>query len=86
MVTSYIFWVVIFMLCSLCSVLTPLQAIGILLWYIILEIVDNEDETWYKYSRGSLIMVLTQVMTSHVYFLKSWLNIQLKIDAYLGTF
>jgi len=48
--------------CFLYSVLTPLQAIGILLWYVIREIVDNEDETWYKYSRASLIMVLTQVM------------------------
>ena len=54
-------------LCCLYSVLSPLQAIGILLWYIIREIVDNEDETWYKYSSASLIMVLTQVIMGIVW-------------------
>ena len=43
------------------SILTPLQAIGILIWYIVREIIENEEEKWYKYSRASLIMVLTQV-------------------------
>lgn len=46
------------------SILTPIQAIGILIWYIVSEIVDNEEEKWYKYSRASLIMVLTQVTTN----------------------
>ena len=45
----------------ICSVITPLQAIGILIWYIVNEIINNEEEKWYKYSRASLIMVLTQV-------------------------
>ena len=43
------------------SILTPLQAVGILIWYIVREIIDNEEEKWYRYSRASLIMVLTQV-------------------------
>ena len=43
------------------SILTPLQAIGILIWYIVREIIENEEEKWYRYSRASLIMVLTQV-------------------------
>ena len=44
------------------SVLTPLQAIGILIWYVVNEIVDNEEEKWYKFSRASLITVITEVM------------------------
>ena len=43
------------------SILTPLQAIGILIWYVVREIMENEEEKWYKYSRASLIMVITQV-------------------------
>lgn len=46
---------------DICSILTPLQAIGILIWYVVREIVENEEEKWYKFSRASLIMVLTQV-------------------------
>lgn len=41
-------------------ILTPIQAVGILIWYIVSEIIDNEEEPWYKFSRASLIMVLTQ--------------------------
>lgn len=44
-----------------CSILTPIQAVGIIIWYIVNEIINNDEEKWYKYSRGSLIMVLTQV-------------------------
>ena len=48
-----------------CSILTPLQAVCILIWYIVREIIENEEEKWYRYSRASLIMVLTQVV---IYF------------------
>ena len=48
------------------SILTPIQAIGILIWYIVNEIVNNEDEPWYKFSRASLIMVLTQVSPAYL--------------------
>ena len=44
------------------SVLTPLQAIGILIWYVVREIIENEEEEWYKFSRASLLMVLAQVV------------------------
>ena len=44
------------------SVLTPLQAIGILIWYVVREIIENEEEEWYKFSRASLLMVLAQVI------------------------
>ena len=53
----------IFFMIHIYSVLTPLQAIGILIWYIVNEIINNEEEKWYKYSRASLIMVLTQVIS-----------------------
>ena len=43
------------------SVLTPLQAIGILIWYIVNEITDNEEGEWYRFSATSLITVLTEV-------------------------
>ena len=44
------------------SVITPLLAVGIIGWYIVNEIINNDEEKWYKYSRASLIMVLTQVL------------------------
>ena len=43
------------------SILIPLQAIGILIWYVIDEIIKDEEEKWYGLSRTSLLMVLTQV-------------------------
>ena len=43
------------------SVLTPLQAFGILIWYFINEITDKEEGEWYKFSTTSLITVLTEV-------------------------
>ena len=42
------------------SVLIPLQAIGILIWHIVGEI--ETEEKWYKFSKVSLITVVTQVM------------------------
>ena len=44
-----------------CSIVCPIQAFGILIWYIVYEIVENDDEKWYKFTRGSLLMVLSQV-------------------------
>ena len=43
------------------SVLTPLQAFGILIWYFVNEITDKEEGKWYKFSTTSLITVLTEV-------------------------
>ena len=43
------------------SVISPIQAVVILLWYYTWEIVD-EDE-WYKFTGESLIMVFSQVCT-----------------------
>ena len=43
------------------SVLTPLQAFGILIWYFVNEITDKEEGEWYKFSTSSLITVLTEV-------------------------
>ena len=48
------------------SILTPLQAIGILIWYIINEITNNEEGEWYRFSTTSLTTVLTEV-SSYVY-------------------
>ena len=48
-----------------CSILTPLQAVGFLMWYVVIKIVDDEEEKWYKFSTSSLIMVLTQVANVH---------------------
>ena len=46
------------------SILIPLQATVILIWYIVNEITKDEEE-WYKFSSTSLIMVLTQVYACH---------------------
>ena len=44
------------------SVLTPLQAFGILIWYFVNEITDKEEGEWYKFSATSLITVITEVL------------------------
>ena len=46
------------------SLLIPLQATVILIWYIVNKITKDDKEEWYKFSSTSLIMVLTQVCMS----------------------
>lgn len=54
------------------SILTPLQASGILIWYIVREISENEEEKWYKFTRGSLFTVLTEVRWSEIIDIIMW--------------